>query len=151
MRFTQGPGMSHEGRSNISFMSFVADRAGGFRAEELSYLMELMPLIALRLELEAGRRMTKDLLTTYLGRGPAKRVLKGDFMRSRGYEAEAAIWLSDLRGFTAYSDRHAPQQVVATRDAYFDATDGPVQAHGGEGLKYIGDRIVASLEDRRRV
>jgi adenylate cyclase len=143
MRFTQGPGMSHDGRANISFMSFVSDRPGGFRAEELSYLMELMPLIALRLELEAGRRMTKDLLTTYLGRGPAKRVLKGDFMRGRGYEAEAAIWLSDLRGFTAYSDRHAPQEVVATLDDYFDAMAGPVQAHDGEVLKFIGDGLLA--------
>src|SRR3546814_10885315 len=105
--------------------------------------MEWRPLFALRLELEAGRRMTKDLLTTYLGRGPAKRVLKGDFMRGRGYEAEAAIWLSDLRGFTAYSDRHAPQQVVATLDDYFDAMAGPVQAHGGEVLKFIGDGLLA--------
>src|SRR3546814_987485 len=112
MRFTQGPGMSHEGRSNISFMSFVADRAGGFRAEELSYLMELMPLIALRLELEAGRRMTKDLLTTYLGRGPAKRVLKGDFMRGGGYEAEAAICLSDR------SDEHTSELQSLMRITY---------------------------------
>ncbi|WP_370154733.1 adenylate/guanylate cyclase domain-containing protein [Ferrovibrio sp.] len=143
MRFTQGPGMSHDGSANISFMSFVTDRPGGFRPEELSYLMELMPLIALRLELEAARGMTRDLLTTYLGSGPAKRVLKGDFMRGRGYEVEAAIWLSDLRGFTAYSDRHNPQEVVTTLDSYFDAMSGPIQAHDGEVLKFIGDGLLA--------
>src|SRR3546814_20262417 len=90
MRFTQGPGMSHDGRSNISFMSFVADRAGGFRAEELSYLMELMPLIALRLELEAGRSMPKDRCTTYTGPGPAQPALTGESMSGLGSEAEAA-------------------------------------------------------------
>lgn len=143
MRFTQGPGMSADGKSNISFMSFATDRPGGFRPEELSYLMELMPLIALRLELEAGRRMTRDLLNTYLGRAATKRVLKGDFMRGRGDEVEAAIWLSDLRGFTAFSDRHPPQEVVSTLDSYFDAMAGPIQAHDGEILKFIGDGLLA--------
>jgi adenylate cyclase len=142
MRFTQGPGMGRDGQ-NVSFMSFATDRAGGFRPEELSYLMELMPLIALRMELEAGRRMTRDLLTTYLGRSPAERVLKGDIRRGQGYEVEAAIWLSDLRGFTAFSDRHETMEVVATLDRYFDAMAGPIQAHGGEVLKFIGDGLLA--------
>lgn len=143
MRFTQGPGMSVDGRANISFMSFSTDRPGGFRPDELSYLMELMPLIALRLELEASRRMTRDLLETYLGHAPAKRVLRGSFRRGQGYEVEAAIWLSDLRGFTAYSDSHTPQEVVATLDSYFDAMAGPIQNHGGEILKFIGDGVLA--------
>lgn len=143
LRFTQGPATSADGRSNISFITFATDRAGGFRPDELSYLMELIPLIALRLELEAARRMTRDLLTTYLGHAPAKRVLKGDFLRGRGYEVEAAIWLSDLRGFTAYSDTHTAQEVVATLDSYFDAMAAPIQANGGEVLKFIGDGLLA--------
>ena len=36
-----------------------------------------------RLEIEAARRMTRDLLITYLGRAPAKRVLRGNFIRGR--------------------------------------------------------------------
>lgn len=143
LRFTQGPATGADGRSNISFITFATDRAGGFRPDELSYLMELIPLVALRLELEAARRMTRDLLTTYLGHAPAKRVLKGNFLRGRGYEVEAAIWLSDLRGFTAYSDSHTAQEVVATLDSYFDAMAGPIQVYGGEVLKFIGDGLLA--------
>lgn len=142
MRFTQGPGMGKDG-ANLSFMSFATDRKGGFRPEELSYLMELMPLISLRMELEAGRRMTRDLLTTYLGHGPAKRVLQGNIRRGRGYEVEAAIWLSDLRGFTSFSDRNDTVEVVATLDRYFDAMAQPIQAHEGEVLKFIGDGLLA--------
>ena len=142
MRFTQGPSMGGRGM-NTSFISFATDRAGGFRPDELSYLMELMPLVALRMELEASRRMTRDLLNTYLGHGPAKRVLQGNFLRGRGYEVEAAIWLSDLRGFTAFSDRNTAQDVVATLDSYFDAMAAPIQAHDGEILKFIGDGLLA--------
>jgi adenylate cyclase len=143
MRFTQGPGMGRQPGQNVSFMSFATDRKGGFRPEELSYLIELMPLIALRMELEASRRMTRDLLTTYLGQSAAERVLSGDLRRGRGYEVEAAIWLSDLRGFTQFSDRNETVEVVATLDRYFDAMAGPIQAHGGEVLKFIGDGVLA--------
>jgi adenylate cyclase len=146
MRFTQGPGMGAQGKAgsrNVSFMSFATDRKGGFRPEELSYLMELMPVVALRMEMEAGRSMTRDLLTTYLGKSAADRVLSGEIRRGRGYEVEAAIWLSDLRGFTAFSDRNETVEVVATLDRYFDAMAGPIQAHGGEVLKFIGDGVLA--------
>lgn len=144
MRFTQGPGLiGREEGVNVSFMSFATDQPGGFRPEHLSYLMELMPVVALRLELEAARRMTRDLLTTYLGHGPAKRVLNGNVLRGQGYEVEAAIFLSDLRGFTAYSDRNAATEVVATLDRYFDAMAVPIQNHEGEVLKFIGDGLLA--------
>jgi len=143
MRFTQGPGMGRAAGQNVSFMSFATDRKGGFRPDELNYLMELMPLIALRMELEASRRMTRDLLTTYLGQSAAERVLSGDLRRGRGYEVEAAIWLSDLRGFTQFSDRNETVEVVATLDRYFDAMAGPIQAHRGEVLKFIGDGVLA--------
>ena len=138
MRFTQGPGMGRQGNGqasgqNVSFMSFATDRKGGFRPDELNYLMELMPLIALRMELEASRRMSRDLLTTYLGQSPAERVLNGDIRRGRGYEVEAAIWLSDLRGFTRFSDRNETVEVVATLDRYFAAMR----------LKFIGDGVLA--------
>ncbi|MEK9971036.1 MAG: adenylate/guanylate cyclase domain-containing protein [Ferrovibrio sp.] len=142
MRFTQGPGMGAGGR-NVSFMSYATDRKGGFRPEELSYLMELMPVVALRMELEAARSMSRDLLTTYLGKSAAERVLSGEIRRGRGYEVEAAIWLSDLRGFTSFSDRNETVEVVATLDRYFDAMAGPIQAHGGEVLKFIGDGVLA--------
>ncbi len=146
MRFTQGPGFgtqSPDRPRNVSFASFTTDRPGGFTPAELSYLMELMPLVALRLEIEAGKRMTRDLLITYLGRAPAKRVLKGNFHRGRGFEVEAAIWLSDLRGFTAMSDRLDNQDVIALLDDYFEAMARPVQQHDGEVLKFIGDGLLA--------
>lgn len=146
MRFTQGPGFgsAQDGRHrNVSFASFTTDRSGGFTPGELSYIMELMPLVALRLEIEAGRRMTRDLLITYLGRAPAKRVLKGNVHRGRGFDVEAAIWLSDLRGFTALSDRLDSHELITTLDDYFEAMARPVQEHDGEVLKFIGDGLLA--------
>ncbi len=146
MRFTQGPsnGVNDQGiHRHVSFASFTTDRPGGFLPAELSYLMELTPIMALRLEIEAARRMTRDLLITYLGRAPAKRVLKGNFIRGRGFEVEAAIWVCDLRGFTSISDRTESAELIGMLDDYFEAMARPVQQREGEVMKFIGDGMLA--------
>src|SRR6516162_7666274 len=56
---------------------------------------------------------------------------------------QAAIWLSDLRGFTALSDRLMPETVVEILNLYFDCQVPAIRKHGGEILKYMGDGLLA--------
>jgi adenylate cyclase len=55
----------------------------------------------------------------------------------------AAIWLSDLRGFTALSDRLPAEAIVDILNNYFDCQVSAIRAHGGEVLKYMGDGLLA--------
>jgi adenylate cyclase len=55
----------------------------------------------------------------------------------------AVIWLSDLRGFTALSDRLAPEIVVDILNRYFDCQVPAIRKHGGEVLKFMGDGLLA--------
>ena len=55
----------------------------------------------------------------------------------------AAIWLSDLRGFTALSDRLPPETIVDILNQYFDCQVAAIKAHGGEVLKFMGDGLLA--------
>jgi adenylate cyclase len=48
-----------------------------------------------------------------------------------------------MRGFTALSDRLTSEELIALLDDYFDAVTAPVQARGGEVLKYVGDGVLA--------
>ncbi len=126
-----------------SFMAWATDRPGGFRNNELELLHDLMPLIALRFEIIATRQMTEDVLTTYLGQGAARQVLAGSVQRAAGESIRAAIWSSDLRGFTAMADRMSVHDLITTLDDYFECMAAPVQACGGEVLKFIGDGLLA--------
>jgi adenylate cyclase len=56
---------------------------------------------------------------------------------------QAAIWLSDLRGFTALSDRLPAETVVEILNRYFDCQVAAIRAHGGEVLKFMGDGLLA--------
>jgi adenylate cyclase len=121
-------------------VSWTTDRAGGFTDLDIWFLADLVPLLALRLEIEAARFEAGVLLATYLGAEAARRVLAGDIRRGEGRTIRAALWYSDLRGFTALADR---SNVIAVLNRYFECAVGAVEAEGGEILKFIGDAVLA--------
>ena len=129
------------GRS--SYVSLATDRPGGFTSAHVLAIEGLVPILALVTELLSARRMTRDLLNVYLGQEAAERVLEGDIRRGTGEEIRAVLWNCDLKGFTALSDVTPPTELIALLDAYFDAMARPVEARGGEVLKFIGDGILA--------
>ncbi len=127
----------------IDFISWTTDRPGGFSGHELTLLYDLLPLIALRVEIEAAYDATRTLLETYLGHEPARRVLGGRVRRGQIETIRAVVLVSDVRGFTALSDRLEPRQVIELLDSYFEVAARPIEEHEGEILKFIGDGLLA--------
>jgi adenylate cyclase len=56
---------------------------------------------------------------------------------------EAAIIVADLRGFTAISDMRPRDDIIALLNEYFDTLAEPIEQHGGEILKFMGDGLLA--------
>ena len=127
----------------VSYVSFATKAEGGFSPELLETLDQVRPVLARRLELESAYYATHALLDVYLGHNAARRVLGGAFQRGRGELIDAAIWFSDMRGFTSLSDGSEPAEVIEVLDRYFDAVASAIAAHGGEVLKFIGDAVMA--------
>lgn len=89
------------------------------------------------------RRTAAALLDTYVGNSAGERILAGDIRRGHSEAMRAAIWLSDLRGFTSLSDRLPAEIVVDILNQYFDCQVPAIRAHGGEILKFMGDGLLA--------
>ena len=66
-------------------------------------------------------------------------MLAGQIRRAAGERLRAVIMMTDMRGFTAVSDRLPGEEVIELLDDYFDAIVTPVKARKGETLKFIGD------------
>ncbi len=126
-----------------TFVSWATSEPDGFPDAAIALLAELRPFLARRIELESAYYATRALLDVYLGHNAARRVLAGAFQRGGGELIDAAIWFSDMRDFTALSDRVTPAEVIATLDRYFDAVASAISAGGGEVLKFIGDAVLA--------
>jgi adenylate cyclase len=128
------------------FISWTTDRPEGFTTQHLTLLYDLLPLIALRIELASSYDATRTLLTTYLGREPARRVLAGSVRRQNVETIRAAVLVSDVRGYTRMTDRLPPAEIVRLLDDYFERVAEPIEAHRGEVLKFIGDGLLAMFE-----
>jgi adenylate cyclase len=125
------------------WIAFSTDRPGGFTDDELASLHDLRSRLTLHFQLAASRIAMRSLLTVYLGKNAAQRVLSGSFRRGRGSLIDAAIFFCDMRGFTSLGDRMAPDELVHLLNSYFQCVAVPIEDRGGEILKLIGDAVLA--------
>jgi adenylate cyclase len=127
----------------VNAVSIATDRPGGFSEAELGRFKNLIPLLALVLDVKETRRVASTLLDTYLGRDAGRRVLGGLVQRGDGITLAAALWYCDLRSFTATTETLPRDQIIALLNDYFACMVGAVHRHGGEVLKFIGDAMLA--------
>jgi adenylate cyclase len=134
MVFTEGPAQAS---------SWTTRAPGGFTDAQLGALRAIAAPFARLGEIFALRRTAAVLLDTYVGNQAGERILAGQIRRGHAESMQAAIWLSDLRGFTALSDRLSPQVIVEILNQYFDCQVPAIRKHGGEILKFMGDGLLA--------
>jgi adenylate cyclase len=128
---------------SIQVVTYTTTRAQGFADADLDALRRVALPMARLAEVITLRRTAAGLLDTYVGNSAGERILAGDIRRGHAEAMQAAIWLSDLRGFTALSDRLAAETVVEILNSYFDCQVPPIRKHGGEILKFMGDGLLA--------
>ncbi len=123
--------------------SWTTRQPGGFSDAQIGAIRALIPPLARLIEVTRLRFMSSILLDTYVGNRAGGRILGGQIRRGHAETMDAAIWLSDLRGFTALSDRLPPETVIDILNRYFDCQVSAIATHGGEVLKFMGDGLLA--------
>jgi adenylate cyclase len=123
--------------------SWTTKQPGGFTDGQLKALKSIVPPLTRLIEVISLRRTASMLLDTYVGNRAGERILGGQSRRGHAETMDAAIWLSDLRGFTALSDRLPAETVVEILNHYFDCQVAAIRTHGGEVLKFMGDGLLA--------
>jgi adenylate cyclase len=123
-------------------MSWATRTPAGFTDDQIAALQRVAPALALAIKSVSLARMIGALMETYLGRDAGARVLAGRIVRGIAERIDAAVWFSDLRGFTRITDT-APEQVIPLLNDYADAIVSAIHEHGGDVLKLIGDGTLA--------
>ena len=127
----------------VNASSWTTRQPGGFSDAQLNALRSVIRPLARYIEIVNLRRIATTLLDTYVGNRAGERIMGGQIRRGHTETMNAAIWLSDLRGFTALSDRLPAETVVEILNEYFDCQVAAIRDHGGEVLKYMGDGLLA--------
>ena len=123
--------------------TWTTKQPGGFTAKQFSDLESIIAPLARVAEIRALRRTAGNLIDTYVGHQTGERILSGKIRRGYVEAIRAAIWLSDMRGFTTLSEQLPPQALIDRLNRYFECQVPAILEHGGEVLKFMGDGLLA--------
>ena len=135
---------------SIQVATWATKDAGGFGDEHISAIEAVVAPLARVAEIRALRRTASNILDTYVGNQSGERILAGQIRRGHTESIHAAIWLSDMRGFTRLADRVPPDALISLLNRYFDCQVPAILDHGGEVLKFMGDGLLAIFPVRDR-
>ena len=127
----------------IHAVTCTTRQPGGFTDAQIAGIEAIITPLARVAEIRALRRMGSTLLDTYVGHDAGERILAGHIRRGDIEEIHAAIWLSDMRGFTALADSLPPPVLIDLLNRYFDCQVPVILEHGAEVLKFMGDGLLA--------
>jgi len=131
------------GEMDCVYSGWGTDRPEGFSDADVTALKRVLPFLALAMKCAALGRMAGTLVETYLGRGAGQLVLAGRIGRGVAERIGAALWFSDLRGYTKINDTAVPDQIIPMLNDYADAVLSAIHDRGGDVLKLIGDGVLA--------
>lgn len=141
-------GWSAEASSRGEFgmiTTWTADAPGGFGEAGLALLEGLVAVFALAVKSTITRDIADAVVTTYLGPDAGRRVLSGEIRRGTTETIRAVVFYADLRGFTRLADTVPRDQLIGMLDDYLERIAQPVEARGGQVLKFLGDGLLATF------
>lgn len=90
------------------------------------------------------RRRIRQAFSRYVSPGVVDMLLaRPDLLEPGGQEAEATVLFSDLAGFTSFSERMSPEELMKLLSGYFAPMTSVIKANSGTLDKFIGDAIMA--------
>ena len=122
---------------------------GAFTEKDLTLFQGIATQAAIAIE---NHRLAKKIEREAETRAQFQRLLSPNLVEEivggklqldqAGTQRDVTMLFADIRGFTAMSERHAPEEMVKTLNDYFEVMVDVLFAHGGTLDKYVGDEII---------
>jgi adenylate cyclase len=98
------------------------------------------------------KKKSENLLLNILPEDTATELKAHGKVKARQYDS-VTVFFSDFKGFTSYSEKLSPEELVKTVSYYFSKFDEIIDNHGLEKIKTIGDAYmcVGGIHDSKEV
>jgi adenylate cyclase len=95
---------------------------------------------------ERERKKIKGAFTHYVAPVVIEEMLKDPKrLQLGGDEKVITVLFSDLQGFTSYSERYAPHEIIDILSEYYTRMTEQIFAYQGMLIGYVGDELIASF------
>ena len=124
-------------------LTFASYEPGGFTDREVEILMSIRRPMARIAQIFALQWTAENLLNAYVGPGTGSQILKGRHHLGERERIHAVVCFCDLRGSVRLAEHYGSDGFLDVLNRFYHCTALPVQAHGGEILRFIGDAFLA--------
>jgi class 3 adenylate cyclase len=123
----------------------VRNREGaGFGDADSALLQSFASQLSIALENARLYHQMEGLFRSYMSPSVATALIADpDQAGLGGTIAEVSVLMADLRGFTPFSERTQPAEVVAMLNAYYGAVVPVILDRGGTVTQFVGDAVMA--------
>ena len=111
----------------------------------LGVVLAVLPVLVVRYLIEAHRRsFIHDAFSHYLAPAVVEELARHpELLRLGGEKREMTAMFSDIQGFSGFSERMSPEELVHFLNIYLGAMSDVILEHEGTIDKYEGDAIIA--------
>ncbi|TDR94703.1 adenylate cyclase [Enterovirga rhinocerotis] len=129
-------------------ISLATEQPNGFDDRAIGLLRFLVPTLSAAIEMRSVGQRLDNVLRIYVGDEPHRQILSGAIRRGQVSRIRSAILFADMRSYTRITSALTPEAAVELLNTFFDCLVPPIEAEGGEVLKYLGDGLLAIFRDR---
>jgi len=86
------------------------------------------------------------MMSKFVSASTVEMIREGGKLQLGGERRNVTVFFSDIRGFTAFSERVQPEVVIDTLNKYLSTQARLIVKHHGVIDKYVGDEVVAIFE-----
>ena len=86
------------------------------------------------------------LMSKFVSSSTVEMIRQGGKLKLGGERRNVTVFFSDIRGFTAFSEKVQPEVVIDLLNKYLSAQAKQIILHDGIIDKYVGDEVVAIFE-----
>ena len=119
-------------------------RAGGFSERDRSLFASLASQLSMGLENARLYHQIDALFRQYMSPDVATELLADPEKAALGGAViPVTAFFADLRGFTSFSEKATPEQIVVMLNRYFELATAAILAEGGTVVQFVGDALMA--------
>ncbi len=117
---------------------------GGFSERDRSLFASLASQLSMGMENARLYHQLDGLFHQYMSPDVATALLADPQQAALGGAVvEVTAVFADLRGFTSFSERSRPEEVVVMLNRYFEVATAAILAEGGTVVQFVGDAMMA--------
>jgi class 3 adenylate cyclase len=122
----------------------LTHRTGGFSERDRSLFASLASQLSMGLENARLYHQIDALFRQYMSPDVATELLADPEKAALGGAVvPVTAFFADLRGFTTFSEKATPEQIVVMLNRYFELATAAVLAEGGTVVQFVGDALMA--------